>query len=31
MTPDTYRYTDTISLNVLVPITKDDQDELPYD
>lgn len=31
MTPDTYSYADTVSLNVLVPVTKDDKDELPYD
>lgn len=31
ITPNTYRYIDTISLNVLVHVTKDNQDELPYD
>lgn len=30
MTPDTYSYADTVSLNVLVSVTKDDKDELPY-
>jgi hypothetical protein len=30
-TENSYRYEDTVSLNVLIPVTKDDKDELPYD
>lgn len=30
-TENSYRYEDTVSLNVLIPVTKDDEDELPYD
>ena len=30
MTVDTFRYIDTVSINILIPVNKNNEDELPY-